>query len=105
MVYYFKPTIKKEKTIPLNRLTTVIRGDPESQKKWKQWLVEHDIPVASDGDEEEIIFCEGPSLSWKEIIKEIADHPDGFIFLFYGLNTHAAVSSYSSRLRGEVFEV
>jgi N-acetylglucosaminyl-diphospho-decaprenol L-rhamnosyltransferase len=105
MVYYFKLTTKKEKTVPLNRLTTVIRGDPESQKKWKQWLVERDIPVTSDGDEEEIIFCEGPSLSWKEIIKEIADHPDGFIFLFHGLNTHAAVSSYSSRLRGEVFEV
>ena len=105
MVHYFKLTIKKDKATPLNRPMTIVRGDSESQKKWRQRLVEQNIPFASDGDEEEIIFCEGPSLSWKEIINEIAGHPDGFIYLFHGSNTHAAVSSYSSRLRGEIFEV
>lgn len=105
MAYYRKQTSKKEGVVPLNRLKTIVRGDPESQEKWKQWIVDQNIPVAGHGDEEEIIFCEGPSLSWKEIIKEISSQPDGAVYLFYGKNTHAAVSSYSSRFQGEVFEI
>jgi N-acetylglucosaminyl-diphospho-decaprenol L-rhamnosyltransferase len=105
MAYMFTLNHKKEETTLMHGLTTIVRGDPESQEKWKRWLSEQNIPVAADGEEEEVVFCEGPSLSWKEIIKDISDHPDGFIYLFHGKNTHAAVSSYSSRLRGEVFVI
>jgi N-acetylglucosaminyl-diphospho-decaprenol L-rhamnosyltransferase len=105
MAYIFTMNHKKEGTTHINGITTIIRGDPKAREKWKRWLDNQNTPIAGDGDEEEIIFCEGPLLSWKEIIKEIAEHPDGAVYLFHGLDTHAAVSSYSNRLQGEVFEI
>ena len=53
----------------------------------------------------EIIFCEGPLLDWKEIIKEISERPGHSLYWFQGSGTHAAVGSHSSRSRGEVLEL
>jgi N-acetylglucosaminyl-diphospho-decaprenol L-rhamnosyltransferase len=105
VAYIFRRNHKKERTARIGGLTTIVRGDSKAQEKWNRLLDNQNIPIARDGDEKVIIFCEGVLLSWKDIIKEIAEHPDGAVYLFHGLNTHAAVSSYSSRLRGEVFEV
>ena len=103
MAYFLTLTTKEEETTRISGFTTIVKGDREAQKKWKQRLVEND--VLSEGNGEQIIFCEGPALSWKEIIKEISGCPDGAIYLFQGLDTHAAVGSYSSRSRGEAFEI
>jgi N-acetylglucosaminyl-diphospho-decaprenol L-rhamnosyltransferase len=105
MAYIFTLNPKKEGTTHMNGLTTIVRGDPNAREKWKRWLDSQNIPIGGDGDEKEIIFCEGPLLSWKEIIKEIAEHPDAAVYLFHGLDTHAAVSSYSNRVQGDVFEI
>lgn len=105
LAYVLHLTTKKKEAVHFSGVSTIVRGDMEAREKWNRWLVENNMPVAGDQEGEEIIFCEGPSLTWKEIIKEISDHPDGAIYLFHGMNTHAAVSSYSSRLRGEVSEI
>jgi GT2 family glycosyltransferase len=105
IAYLFKPGLHKEKDIRISKLTTIIKGDPTAQSKWNQRFVEHNIPVSGRANKKEIIFCEGPNLSWKEIIKEISDHPDGAIYLFHGSDTHSAVASYSSRRQGETIEI
>jgi hypothetical protein len=105
MVHFFKPGFFKEKAIWISGSAITVKGDSASQEKWKKRFVELNIPYDSHTGKKEIIFCEGPYLSWKEIIKEISDHPDGAIYLFHGSDTHAAVASKSSRLRGEVIEI
>jgi len=105
VAYIFALNQKKEEAAQINALTTIVRGDLKACEKWKRRMDNQNIPIPGGGDEKEIIFCEGPLLSWKEIIKEIAAHPDSAVYLFHGSDTHAAVSSCSNRLRGEVFEI
>ncbi len=105
LAYFFKTGPNKNEALHIGGFATVVKGDPEAKERWEPWIAKQNIHAPADGNEEEIIFCEGPSLSWKSIIKEIADHPDAAIYLFHGSHTHAAVASYSSRLRGVVFEL
>src|SRR5664279_987382 len=101
MAYVLHVTSQKKEAARISGSSTMVWGDVEAREKWNRWLAINNLPAVGDGDTEEIIFCEGPALTWKKIIKEISDHPDGAVYLFHGMNTHAAVGSYSSRLRGE----
>jgi N-acetylglucosaminyl-diphospho-decaprenol L-rhamnosyltransferase len=105
MAYLFRPGVYREKDDRISTRTTIIKGDPEVQKKWKQSFVEQNIPANNKTDKKQIIFCEGFYLSWKEIIKEISDNPNIAVYLFHGSGTHAAVSSNSSRHRGDYIEI
>jgi N-acetylglucosaminyl-diphospho-decaprenol L-rhamnosyltransferase len=88
------------------RLRIFIRGEPRSRLRWKYWLEERHIPVSENENQAgEIIYCEGPHQSWKAIISEIAKNKNRFLNKFHGEGTHAAVGSYSSRDRGDVFEI
>ena len=88
------------------RLRIFIKGEPRSGLRWKAWLEERQVPVSENENQaEEIIYCEGPHQSWKAIISEIAKNKNRFLNKFHGEGTHAAVGSYSSRDRGEVFEI
>jgi len=93
------PTVHSGK-IPL------IQTAPADQEKGKQRLAaENPAALQGEGRNKEIIFCEGPWLDWKEIIKEISERPGHSLYWFQGSGTHAAVGSHSSRSRGEVLEV
>lgn len=106
LIFYALLPFKRPEKISSRNLTVYIKGDPEVQKKWQLKLAEKNIPFteSENSNEEEIIFCEGPALSWKMIIKEITEHPGRLIFCFHGHGTHAAVSSFSSGQQGAVFE-
>jgi len=105
-ISYVYKLMPQKKKLPLSGgLRTKVNGDAEAHEKWEPWLSKNKIQVVRNGEADEVIFCEGPLLPWQEIIKEISVHPDGAIYLFHGLDTHAAVASYSSRIRGEVFEI
>ena len=97
---------KKPGRISKTTSTVFIKGEPAVQKKWKQKLTGNNIPVSeNENTGEEIIFCEGPYLSWKMIIAEITKNPGRLMYYFHGSDTHSAVSSYSSRNEGEVIEL
>jgi N-acetylglucosaminyl-diphospho-decaprenol L-rhamnosyltransferase len=82
------------------------KGEPGDQEKWKRKLaVENGTATDEVGGDGEIIFCEGPLLDWKTIIKEISERPGHSLYWFQGSGTHAAVSSQSSHFRGEVLEL
>jgi N-acetylglucosaminyl-diphospho-decaprenol L-rhamnosyltransferase len=106
LVYLSLPFRKPGKTLKSGH-TVYVRGDPEEQKKWQQKLAEKHIPFTTteNSSEGEIIFCEGPSFSWKEIISTVESNPDLLIYRFHGAGTHSAVSSYSSREQGNIFEL
>jgi N-acetylglucosaminyl-diphospho-decaprenol L-rhamnosyltransferase len=98
----FKKSIIKRKP----GLQIFIKGDQSAREIWKQKLADMGIPVADNEiDAEEIIYCEGPSLSWKSIITEISKNKPRHTCKFQGEGTHAAVGSESSRSQGEVFEI
>jgi hypothetical protein len=105
MAYLFKRRFDKKKDNRMSNPATIIKGNPEAQKKWKQRFADQNIPINSNTNKKQIIFCEDPDLSWKEIIKEISGCPNGADYLFHGSGTHAAVASNSSRLQGEVIEI
>jgi N-acetylglucosaminyl-diphospho-decaprenol L-rhamnosyltransferase len=83
-----------------------IKGEPGIQQQWKARLGLENIPVTENESEaEEIIFCEGPGLSWKSIIREVSNNKNRVQYKFHGLGTHAAVGSASGREQGETVEL
>jgi N-acetylglucosaminyl-diphospho-decaprenol L-rhamnosyltransferase len=104
--YFFKPVNDKKPAVHSRKKIPFIKGERADQERWKQRLAaENGTSVEEDGRDREIIFCEGPRLDWKNIIVEISEHPGYFRYWFQGSGTHAAVSSHSSRFRGEVLEL
>jgi N-acetylglucosaminyl-diphospho-decaprenol L-rhamnosyltransferase len=96
---------KKVASVKIRGSRILVQGDPLDQEKWRRRIAEENASITKNGNGiQEILFCEGPLLSWKKIIQEISDHPDGAIYYFHGLDTHAAVQSFSSRHRGRVIE-
>jgi N-acetylglucosaminyl-diphospho-decaprenol L-rhamnosyltransferase len=96
-----KSTIKKTPGLRI-----FVKGDPPAREIWKQKLTDFHIEVTEkEADAEEIIYCEGPQLSWKSIITEISKNKKRYTFKFHGRATHAAVGSASARSQGEVFEI
>jgi N-acetylglucosaminyl-diphospho-decaprenol L-rhamnosyltransferase len=88
------------------RLRIFIKGDPDAKLIWETRLDEIKNPVsANEREAEEIIYCEGPHQTWKSIIAEIAGNKKSILYKFHGTGTHAAVGSYSSREKGEIFEL
>jgi hypothetical protein len=83
-----------------------VKGDLSARRIWKLKLVDMNIPIIEDeAHAEEIIYCEGPWLSWKSIIKEISKNKKRYSCKFHGAGTHAAVGSASPRSQGEVFVI
>lgn len=106
MAYFSRLPWRKKETVSFRRARTVIRDEAYAQKIWSQPTEKENARPSADPDKQkEILFCEGPQLSWKRIIQEISNHPGEAIYLFQGSDTHAVVSSFSSKFQGEVFEV
>ena len=83
-----------------------VKGAPAVQQQWIAKLENNHIPVsATEAGADEIIFCEGPGYSWKEIIANLEQNKNSYQYKFHGAGTHAAVGSYSRREQGEVFEL
>ena len=83
-----------------------VKGDPDAQWLLLQRLADNKVPVSkNEMDAEEIIYCEGPLLSWKSIMEEIAHNKKRFRFKFHGTATHSAVGSQSRLEPGDVFEL
>ncbi len=106
MMFYLLIPFGRSEKISKTVLRVYVKGDPDAQNKLHSKLAEKHIPFTENENsvEEEIIFCEGPALSWKMIIKEITDHPGRLVYSFHGHGTHASVSSWSSRQQGAIFE-
>jgi GT2 family glycosyltransferase len=106
LVYLSLP-FRKSGKIQINEHTIYIKGDTGAQKKWQQKLAAKHIPfiTTENSSEGEIIFCEGPSFSWKEIISTVEGNPDHLIYRFHGAGTHSAVSSFSSTEQGNIYEL
>jgi N-acetylglucosaminyl-diphospho-decaprenol L-rhamnosyltransferase len=104
--YFFKPLYNKGTASLSGKKIPLIKGEPADQEKWKRRLAMENGPAMEEkGVNREIIFCEGPRLDWKKIIKEISERPGYSLYWFQGSGTHAAVGSHSSRFRGEVLEL
>lgn len=79
----------------------VVKGDEQSRKEiaalfnsQARYTLTHD-PVAKG-----VVYCEGPSFSFKTIIHELqADRRSGFI---HGLGTSNAIASFSKERQGEI---
>ena len=85
---------------------TFIHGKQEQQKKWKLALRDQDISIVETKSlAEQIIYCQWMNESWKSIIEEIQKNKEQCFFKFHGEGTHAAISSYSSRRQGKVYEL
>ena len=83
-----------------------VKGDPSARRIWKLKLDGLNIPIIeNEADAEEIIYCEGPQLSWKSIITEISKNKNRYSCKFHGAGTHAAVGSASARSQGEIFVI
>lgn len=83
-----------------------IKGEPDSQLKWKSRLDKIKNPISpNEEDAEKIIYCESPGYSWKTIIAEISNNKRKILYKFHGSGTHAAVGSYSSLEQGDVLEL
>ncbi len=83
-----------------------VRGTEEQKKIWTQKLISQNRLVVSTGEmADEIIYCEGPELTWKSIISEIKMAKTNRLYKFHGWKTTAAVGSSLSRGLGEVFEL
>ncbi len=83
-----------------------LKGDSASIRELKDALTRDKIPLAEyEKTAREIIYCEGPGLSWKSIIEETTKGSKTTRHTFHGLGTHAAVGSHSSSRQGGVFEI
>jgi N-acetylglucosaminyl-diphospho-decaprenol L-rhamnosyltransferase len=73
-----------------------IKGDRDSSLVWRQKLAGLGIPVVEKQSAGmEIIYLEGPALSWKSIISEVAKNNTLYRYRFHGSQTHAAIASHS----------
>ncbi|HTB24646.1 MAG TPA: glycosyltransferase family 2 protein [Puia sp.] len=105
-ISYLQSAFKKSNVLPLNPGVVFIKGEPAEKEKWKQRCMSLGISVSdNENDAQEIIYCESSLRSWKSIITEIINNKKRYRYIFSGAGTHAAVGSYSSRGRGEVFEI
>jgi N-acetylglucosaminyl-diphospho-decaprenol L-rhamnosyltransferase len=100
--YFRLPETKLNRGKPLR---VYIKGSLDDQQKWKTSLRSKKIPLSeNERDAEEVIYCEGPILSWKSIIIEILKKRTGFRHKFQAAGSHAAVGSFSSSEQGAVYE-
>jgi N-acetylglucosaminyl-diphospho-decaprenol L-rhamnosyltransferase len=98
----FERTVKK----PSSPTRVFIRGAESERQFWKNRLEDRKIFVVENQTEaNEILYCEGPDLTWKTIITEIANNKDNYAYKFHGTGTHSAVGSDSNRRQGDLFEI
>jgi N-acetylglucosaminyl-diphospho-decaprenol L-rhamnosyltransferase len=98
---FFGMPFHSSKGIPSNPPPSVfLKGDPDSISVFRQKLLGWGIPVSevpSKGTE--VIFLQGPTLSWKSIIAELVKNKSRHGYRFHGFLTHAAVAGYSEGSR------
>lgn len=100
-IFFRKSAVHKRRTPSI-----YIKGTPSQQNEWKECLNKKNIPVTDNENEaEEIIFCEGPELTWKSIISRMSANGNRMLYKVHGSGTHSAVGSYSSQEQGVFFEL
>jgi N-acetylglucosaminyl-diphospho-decaprenol L-rhamnosyltransferase len=105
LAFILLPLKKSEKNSKTS-LPVFILGEPENREEIKKKLDNYHIPVSENTNNEvAILYCETAYMSWKKIIAEITNNPNRLVYYFHGQGTHSAVSSYSSRGKGNVIEL
>ncbi len=98
----FEGSVKK----PSSPIRIFIKGTENEQQSWKNRLENKKIFVVENQIEaNEILYCEGPDLTWKSIIAEITNNKKSYAYKFHGTGTHSAVGSDSNRRQGDLFEI
>ncbi|HSZ32429.1 MAG TPA: glycosyltransferase family 2 protein [Puia sp.] len=102
----FQLRFEKSAKKPASPIRIFVKGAENEKQSWKIRLDKKKIFVVKNQMEaNEILFCEGPDLSWKSIITEITNNKNSHVYKFHGTGTHSAVGSDSSRRQGDIFEI